>query len=571
MEYVIVGLVWALVVGTRLAVSWYRMRDELGGVRSARQLMKRGRRLDTTPIGEVPEASVVRVVGDVQRLDRWAVAPMSKRACAHWHLKVSVMEYSPTARHTYWRTLFERTSGLQFVLGSGDVQCCVDPSLAVVDVKRARISEAKSSRRLSADMADLLESEGVSASSLPRTKVRFEESIVSFGDKVAVVGAGRLVPRPRNEAADAGYRDAGPTWICFSGTDDDLLIADDRKLLGPRGNGGGIKTEPPRGSGTREPSQTDAWTAMDVDDFERALIAKQRRRWIALAALGALVACAFVMRSFLSRPETSPAQAVDPCDLTPLMLKYRIRGAAATRDELADYAVRCPPTVEYRRLHLAALRALGDSHGAADEAEQLLASEPTRADLWIALAADHRYQPLALIRQGFALASNAERRDATETLRTLEPGDSLASCDNAFARLELGITVTVPAGCVGVSRGHASLAVAPSRVSVHAGVGTAMATIDLGVGTTVVSTRFAEQAGLVEQYGREAMAVVAGKRVYGNVVIARSIGVEATSTNDLPVLVTNDLPTDQDVVIGLDYLWRFSRTLHGDHIELSGR
>jgi hypothetical protein len=54
MEYVIVGLVWALVVGTRLAVSWYRMRDELGGERSARQLMKRGRRLDASPIGEVP-------------------------------------------------------------------------------------------------------------------------------------------------------------------------------------------------------------------------------------------------------------------------------------------------------------------------------------------------------------------------------------------------------------------------------------------------------------------------------------------------------------------------------------
>jgi hypothetical protein len=67
------------------------------------------------------------------------------------------------------------------------------------------------------------------------------------------------------------------------------------------------------------------------------------------------------------------------------------------------------------------------------------------------------------------------------------------------------------------------------------------------------------------------MAVVAGKRVYGNVVIARSIEVEATSTSDLPVLVTNDMPSDRDLVIGLDYLWRFSRSVHGDHVELSGR
>jgi hypothetical protein len=481
------------------------------------------------------------------------------------------MEYSPTARRTYWRTLFERTSSLPFVLRSSDADCCVDPSLAVADVKRARIEEVKSSRRLPADLAEFLENEGVGLSSLPRTKVRFEEAIVSFGDKVAIVGAGRLLPRPRNEAVDAGYRDVGPTWLCFSGTDDDLFITDDRKLLVPRGNGGGVKTEPPRSRATHEPSQTETWSAMDVDEFERSLNTKQCRRWIAVAGLGVLVACAFVVRSLLSRPEMPAAPAVASCDLIPVMLEYKIRGAAATRDELANYAVRCPPTVEYRRFHLAAQRALGDTHGAADEAEQLLASEPTRADLWIVLAADHRYQPLALIRQGVALAGNAERRHATETLRSLEPRDSLVSCDYAFARLELGISVAVPAGCIGVSRGHASLALAPSRVSVRAGVGTAIATIDLSVGTTVVSPRFAERAGLVEHYGPDTMAVVAGKRVYGNVVLARSLEVEGTSTSDLPVLVTNDLPRGRDVVIGLDYLWRFSRSVHGDHLELSGR
>src|SRR5689334_1242506 len=129
MEYVIVGAVWAVVVGTRLAVSWYRTRDESGGMLAARELTKRGRRLDASSIGEVPESTVVRVVGNVHRLDRWVVAPMSNRPCAHWHLKVSAMEYSPTARRTYWRTLFERTSSLPFVLRSIDAQCCVDSSL----------------------------------------------------------------------------------------------------------------------------------------------------------------------------------------------------------------------------------------------------------------------------------------------------------------------------------------------------------------------------------------------------------------------------------------------------------
>lgn len=134
MEYVVIAIVLALSVGARLAMSWGRMRGELDLQRPVRDLTKRGRRLDASSIAEVTEATVVRVVGEVKRLDRWVVAPISKRPCAHWHMKVSVMEYSPAERRTYWRTIVEQNEGLSFVLSSATGECMVDPSLATVHV-----------------------------------------------------------------------------------------------------------------------------------------------------------------------------------------------------------------------------------------------------------------------------------------------------------------------------------------------------------------------------------------------------------------------------------------------------
>lgn len=299
MEIVFVGFA-VVVVAAQLVVRWAQNRGSLILERSARSLAARGRRLDASSIGEVPEASVVRVIGEVKRLERWVVAPLSKRPCAHWHLQVSVLEYSPATRGTVWRALFERTDGLPFVLASPHGELCVDPALATVSVKRECLDHIKRGRGLPGNLAELVESGGVSAGSLKGTKVWFKESIVGFGTRVAVVGAGRMIARSADVPFETGYRDPRPTWMCLSGTDDELLISDDRRLLHVRGNGGGIKVEPPRDRAVRAPesSETAAWSAMDVDEFERHLAARKRRWRLALVLFSLAGAAAISAATF---------------------------------------------------------------------------------------------------------------------------------------------------------------------------------------------------------------------------------------------------------------------------------
>jgi hypothetical protein len=285
-EIVFVGFA-VLVVAAQLVVRWAQSRAGLSLEQSTRSLVARGRRLDASSIGEVPEASVVRVVGEVKRLDRWVVAPLSKRPCAHWRLEVSVLEYSPATRGTVWRALFERAEGLPFVLASPHGELCVDPALATVSVKRESLDHIKRGRGLPENLAELVESGGVSPGSLKGTKVCFRESIVAFGARVAVVGAGRMIARSTEGPTETGYRDSRPTWMCLSGTDDELLISDDRRLFHVRGKGGGIKVEALRDRAARAPqgSETAAWSAIDVDEFERRLAAKRRRWRLALVLL----------------------------------------------------------------------------------------------------------------------------------------------------------------------------------------------------------------------------------------------------------------------------------------------
>jgi hypothetical protein len=566
MEYVVFGLLWIVIIGARLLMSWSRLRAELDLERPARQLARRGRRLDASAIDEVPESSVVRVIGEVKRLDRWVVAPITNRACAYWRLEVSVMEYSAAERRTYWRTLFDRTDGLPFVLTSERGDCCVDPSLATIAVKRARVTEIKSSRKLPAKFADLLESGGISSASLRWTKVRFEESIVPFGARIAVVGAGRMVARPANANVQTGYRDPRPTWLCLSGTDDDLLVSDDRKLLAPRGTGGGIKTEPPRGRDVHEPSQTAAWGRLDVDEFERRIVSNRRWRRIALVAAAVVGSGAVAVVLHSHRDAPPPAPVDDPCDLSPLMSEYTARGAEATRDKFAYFDTHCRSTVPYRRLHFDAQRKLGDVRAAAADAEQLIEDEPARADLWLALAADRL--SLDLLRQAVALSpTDAQRKEARETLDRVDAPYGDGRCDLAFARHELA-AAEVPADCATVGHGKATLSLA-STAPALLGSQAVRATIDLGVGTTIVSPVIAERAAL-QPGPTTGIAVFNSKTVRGNVALAPSLAVGTTHTTNLPVVI-GDLPEGQDVVVGLDYVWRFSRDLRADTIGLTER
>lgn len=560
MEFLFFGVVWAAVVGVRIYASWSRRQGDFDAARAIDAIVKRGRRLDETPIREVGEACVMRVVGEVQRLDTWAVSPLTKKPCARWQLKVSVLEYSAAAGSTYWRTMFVRDGGVPFVLASSDGRCCVEPSLSTVDVTRAQTPRVESARRVSAGIAEILEGEGISPSSLAGTKVKVEEAIIAFGTRIAVVGAGRVVPRPLATAPDAGYRDEPPSWLCLSGTDDELLISDRRSLLVARGTGGGTRSEPLRGPAPRddvEPGASSTMGAMNVDEYESALTTRARRRRRAFLIVAALVTgTALVVRVVRNTG--------DPCALDPLARDFAAHGAAATQDAFTQYGARCPTTtVQYLRLHLDFERSLGDTNRAADDADTLLASIPDTPEPWYALAADRRPDPLGLLRQGFALAStDVQRLDANATAKRLsaEP-----DCDDQLLRRALGVSTDAEAVCLGLSRGTASF-VRGVRVPARVDSVALTATIDPRVGRTLVSIDAAKRLGLPDGLG--AMAVLQGKLVHGELAHTDSVAVGTTSTAKLDVLVTADLPPGDDLVIGLDYILRFRHAYPSNLIVL---
>lgn len=571
MEYVPVVLVLALVVGVRLTMSWARAREQLDVERPARELVNRGRRLDASAIAEIPESSVVRVLGEVKRVDRWVVAPISKRPCAYWKLTVSVLEYSPTSRGAYWRTIHDTSDSLPFVLATGADECLVDPALATVSVKAGRIDEIKSSRRIPASYVEHLERAGISIDSFRRTKMRIEESILGFGIKVAVVGAGRVVPRSPDAAAESDYRAPRPTWLCLSGADDELLVSDDRRLLLPRGTGGGVKTEPPRGRESSEPSGTESWASMDVDDFEGRLAARKVLWRIGLAATAVVAIGAIAL---WPKKETARASNDDdPCDFTALSRQYAAKGAWDVKEKLAYFDTHCTSSMPYRRLHFDVQRTLGNTHAAADDAEQLIETNATDADVWLALAADRRGNSVDLLRQAFALASSdAQHHAAADIMKALEAPDAASRCDYEYARYEIAERAKISAGCMGAGRGQATLSLKPVVISAQIGGATARVTIDRRVGTTIVSAGFAERSGLRSSMAqRTGMTAFDGRLLRGELAIATSFAVGATSTSNLFALVASDLSNNVDAVIGLDYLWRFTESPNGDQVTISER
>lgn len=570
MELALFVIVATVVVIGQVVIRWSEARAQAGLERPAMELAKQGRRLDASELGDVAEASLVRVLGEVKKLERWVVAPISKRPCAHWSLSISVMEYSPAARGVRWRVVARESDGLPFTLSSAKESCLVDPSLATVQVDRDGVEETVRGRALSSAHAECLERAGVPAESVMRTKVRFTENILGFGSRVAVVGCGRLAPRLDATNLEVDYRAARPTWLSFTGNDDELLISDDRRLLRPRGTGGGIKTEAVSSASLSSPSQSEAWGAMDVDEFQRRL-ATRRTLWLRASILLLIVVGAGVLVRRFTRttpPKTSATVTPDPeqdCDMDAIAREFASHGAAAVREKIAKFDSHCGLTPDYRRLHFSVMRAEHDTAAAADDADQLLKANAGDADLWLAISAG-KDGTIDTLRQAVALSeTDSQRQEAIAMLSQLESAGTTDPCSAALAHHGLSAqAATPPRECALRGRGHATFTLAPARVDGRIGNVGARIAVDPRVGTTIVSETFATRAKLISERdprryapSEQARTAFQKRLVVGERVVVASITVGTTSATNLPVIVDNWLE-DVDVVVGLDYLWRFA-------------
>lgn len=293
LAYILYVPIIALSIGLRMFMQGrlFRVPEASGIEGPTRELARRARRMRATDIAELREGAVVRVVGDVQRLERWVVAPISKRACAYWSLEVSVRMVEP-GRRGYWQLVHAASAGEQFRLADASGACGVEPAAATAQLDGDEHREVVRGRALPASYVEYLEAAGVSVDAIGSAKVRFTERVLAFGETVAVAGAVRVVERPRGAARERGYRDEAATWSCIGDVDGDLLISDARSLR-RRGAGRGERGDARTWAVPVEDGERS--TAIDVDAFERELVRGRAWRLGAGTAAIAVIAAVIVL------------------------------------------------------------------------------------------------------------------------------------------------------------------------------------------------------------------------------------------------------------------------------------
>lgn len=217
-----------------IGIATRRRRAVAHSEQHAQALAKRGRELHVTRIRDVLEGTVVRITGKVRLIDGWVVAPISRRACAYWRLRISLLEDSAARKGAVWRSVAERSGSCPFVLASGAEQCLVDPKLAAVQLKEGTRFSQYPGRWLPARHRAALAAAGISVERVQRAQVRFEESVLAFDAPSAIVGTGALVQRAP-KGAETPYREGLETWMQFDRSNGDLFISDDVRLFRRRG------------------------------------------------------------------------------------------------------------------------------------------------------------------------------------------------------------------------------------------------------------------------------------------------------------------------------------------------
>ncbi len=212
----------ALLIGTIAAVigwaSWY--------FRESRRLKRALRAARAWPIGELPESTFGRVIGEVHPIDRVLEGPLTGRACVYY--VATVEERRSNGRWGSWTTLITRREGAPFLLDDGSGRAIVDPDgaeTALVSERRSRSGTFNDATP--AEEAFLARHGHASKTWGLNRSIRYTEAVIEPGAIIAVLGSGVREPDPEAKPAE-GYRSAPPTRLRLtSSRQHPLVISDD--------------------------------------------------------------------------------------------------------------------------------------------------------------------------------------------------------------------------------------------------------------------------------------------------------------------------------------------------------
>jgi len=177
-------------------------------------------------IGELPEDTLGRVVGQARPLANTLLGPLTGRPCVYYI--ATVEEQRSNGRSSYWKTIITESEGVPFVLEDSTGRAIIDPSNAEV----ALDFDGKSSSGTFHDANEVQEAfltkyDKKSSGWVFNKSLRYREAMIEIGETVAVLGSGVREPDPNAPPEDA-YRGAPRTQLRLtSSAQFPLVISDD--------------------------------------------------------------------------------------------------------------------------------------------------------------------------------------------------------------------------------------------------------------------------------------------------------------------------------------------------------
>jgi hypothetical protein len=305
-------VVAAIVVIRMIMVARSKRMHEALENRATNDLIERARTLVATPIAQVPEGQVTRVLGEVRALET-LTAPLDKRACVSWRVMVSVLSQAEGAQ---WELISEHTDGTPFVLVDASGECCIDPATAAFGLQGGRARTFKRGQALPSDVASYCVDRGLTLDDLRGKSIYVVEQILPVGAKISVTGIGSRVARA--VAGERDYRASEPMWITMTAREVDLLVSNAKPLLDAKAT---------RKGDAEWPGMRRAKGEVPDDDFERRILASRRRMqramvFVPLAILGGVGVMLFADRITKTTPDVmTDAQRQELVDAVD---KYRV-------------------------------------------------------------------------------------------------------------------------------------------------------------------------------------------------------------------------------------------------------
>jgi len=170
----------------------------------------------------VPET--VKVVGRLEMIVEPLIAPMSRRPCAFW--EVVVEEVVGAGAGAAWVTRVSQSRGVDFDVRDESGRVRVE--LGGVAPASAMVPDREFITGLRVGAPGPKAQEWLRRRKISLDNVRYRESILAAGERVAVVGTAHRERDP-DAVASGAYRDAAPTRWVLRGP---LAVTDDPRLIG---------------------------------------------------------------------------------------------------------------------------------------------------------------------------------------------------------------------------------------------------------------------------------------------------------------------------------------------------